>query len=259
MSDVTLENYPDLRDLTRSISEDVQARIGAYIEALSPQFRPSTALGSFVVTASRSTGQDSPKNAASAFTQFVGIFKEIATKLGLDTKLGDAIEMNYAMPVVFPFTYPHSISSPAGAKRVMVTAPLRFVLSLPGYPFDELRTLVTARGPKDRLAEFALHYAVMNFVVMQNKRLLRVFEDLRFPIRSEVLEEFGPLPITTINAPTSTIRPSDKLITQITRFSGSDTAEELVDLDSWTRFPDPLADRFRTEAAKYSIDTGSSA
>jgi len=262
MSNITLENYPDLRDLTRSVSDDVLARVSSYIETVGAHFRPSTYFGSYVTSSTKGSGnQDNPAKASAAYTQFMAVFKEIANTppISLDPLLPSAIEINYALPVVNRLTYAHSILTPAGEKRLTVTSPFRFVLTFPEYPFQELRRLAVARTSSDKLREFVLHYAVLNAVVMQNKRLLKLFEDLRFPIRSEKFEEFGALPITTITAPSGSVRPSDQLLSQVCRLSGTTEVEELADVEGWEKFPDPLAARFREEAAKFSVVVGGTA
>jgi hypothetical protein len=258
MTNVTLQNYPDLRDLTRSISEDIQSRITTYIEAVSHLFRPSPVFGPYVTTPSKTPSSENPKTASSSFAQYRTLHKEVANAapFGLDVNLPDVVVVNSAMPVISPLTYQHSMTTPAGARRLIVTIPFRFVISFPAYPFPDLRPLIAARSPKDKLAEYVLHYTVLNYVVMQNKKLLRLFEDLRFPIQTERLDEFGALPLTVISSPSGTVRPSDQLISQLIRFSGADTAEELADVESWAQFPDPLADRFRAEAAKFSVEIG---
>jgi hypothetical protein len=250
MNNVTLQNYPDLRDLTRVMSEDLQARINGYIEMVSANFRPATVFGS-------STGAR-PAGSAEALAQFTASFKEIAgaNPLNVETTLPEVLDFNFAKPSISVFTYQHSITTPTGAKRLTVTAPFRFILTFPDFPFAELRTLVATHGSKEKLHSFVLHYAVLNFVILRNKRLVRLFEDLRFPLRSERFEEFGALPITTISAPAGTVRPPDELITQINRLSGADTAEELADVEAWGKLPDPLEDRFREEATKFSVAVG---
>jgi len=252
MNEITLENYPDLRDFTRKFSEDIQTRLSGHIQIAYSQFRPAGVLGSYV------KAKENPKNAAADFAQFKTFFKEIAVSaaLSLDPNLPEALDINPARPVLSPFLYRHSISTPAGAKHLTVMAPLRFVIAFPDYPFTDLRSMVSSRQTKDKFWDFVLHYALLNYVVMKNKPLLQLFEDLRFPIRSERFDEFGALPITTIVAPAGTVRAPDALLAQVCKFSGTDTAEELIDVDAWNRLRDPLADRFREEAAKFAIVAG---
>src|SRR5436853_7531015 len=98
MSNITLENYPDVRDLTRSFSEDIQLRVNGYIETLSAHFRPGAVFGSYVSSGSKGSGnQENPAKASAAFTQFATVFKEIAgtAPLSLDPQLPTVIEINY--------------------------------------------------------------------------------------------------------------------------------------------------------------------
>jgi len=244
MNNVTFENYPDIRDLTRKLGKDIQSQLGGHIEAVKSHFRPGPVFGPYLSSGSKA---ENPRTAAAAFAQFTAFFKQIAgsAALNVEPTLPEAIDINFATPVLCPFMYPHRIVTPAGTKRLTVTAPFRFVLAFPEYSFSDLRNLISSSGPKDKLREFVLHYTVLNFLVMQNKRLLSLFEALRFPFRAECFDEFGALPITTIAAPAGSVRPSDAFLAQVAKFSGSDTAEELVDLDAWNSLRDPLADWFR--------------
>jgi len=253
MSHITLETYPDIRDLTRKMSTDMQARIGGHLETIKSHFRPAAVFGAHLSPGSKSA--ENPKNAATAFAQFTALFKQIAvdTHLNIEPSLPEAIDIHFGTPILCPFVYEHAVPSPAGNKRITVTAPFRFVLTFPDYPFTDLRALVASRTAKDKLHTFVLHYTVLNFVVMQNKRLLSLFDDLRFPIRSENVDEFGALPITTISAPAGSVLPPDAVVAQVRKFLGTDAAEELVDLDAWCKLADPLQVWFREEAAKLSV------
>jgi hypothetical protein len=258
MENITLENYPDIRDLTRKMSKDLQVRIGGHLETIKTHFRPAPVFGSHLSSWSKSSGPENPKNTEAAFAQLRALFKQIAVspQLNVEPSLPDTIDINFATPALFPFVYQHAISTAAGTKQVKVTAPFRFVLAHPEYSFSDLQALVNSRASKDELHTFVLNYALLNCVVMQNKRLLSLFEDLRFPIRSECFDEFGALPITTISAPAGSVRPPDAVIAQVCKFLGTDLAEELVDLDSWGKLPDPLAGWFRGEAAGFGIAIG---
>lgn len=251
MNTFTFENYPDIRDLTRKLSKDIQSRIGGHLETVKTHFRPGPVFGQHLSSGSKSSAPENPRNASAAFAQFTALFKQVAVSapLNLDPELPDAIDISFAAPVLCPFIYQHDVATPSGTRRLSVTAPFRFVLAFPEYRFSDLHTAV--RGPKDKLREFVLHYMVLNYLVMQNKRLLNLFEDLRFPIRSECFGEFGPLPITLITAPAGSIRPPDAFMAQVCKFAGTDAAEELADLDAWGEITDPVADWFREEAAKF--------
>jgi hypothetical protein len=253
MNTFTFENYPDIRDLTRKLSQDMQARLSGHLEAVKAHFRPASVFGSHISAGSKSPGQESPRNAAAAFAQLAANYKQVAASpaLNLDPALPDPIDVHFATPILCPFVYQHPITTPAGTKRLTVTDPFRFVVAFPDYPYSELRNLVLNKGSKEKLSGFVLHYLVLNYLVTQNKRLLSLFEDLRFPIRSEGLEELGGLPVTILAAPAGSVRPPDAFLLQITKFAGTDSAEELVNLEAWDQLSDPVADWYRGEAAKF--------
>ena len=84
--------------------------------------------------------------------------------------------------------------------------------------------------------------------------LLSLFEEMRFPIRSEFAAEFGALPLTIIEAPAGAIRPPDNVVAQVCKFLGTDAAEEVADLDAWNKLPDPMENWFRSEVAKFGVE-----
>jgi hypothetical protein len=253
MTNITLDSYPDIRDLTRKISKDLQVRIGGHLETTKTHFRPAPVFGPHLASGSKT---EHAKNAAEAFAQFRANFKQIAAspQLNIEPTLPDAIDINFATPVLCPFFYEYSLPTAGGTRRVTITAPFRFVLAYPDYSFGELRNVVSSRASKETLQRYVLHFAVLNYVVMQNKRLLSLFEDMRFPIRSECVEEFGGLPLTMIEAPAGAIRPPDNVVAQVCKFLGTDAAEEVADLDAWNTLPDPLEEWFRSEMATFGIE-----
>jgi hypothetical protein len=243
MRPITVDNYADIRDLTREVSEHVRLRLSSYIEVVRSQLRPSLALGSHVGS------KENPKDASAAFAQFKALFRGIASPANLDPDLPDVVDANPAKLTLCPLSYRYSISAPGRAKNVTVTAPVRFVLAYQEFSFSDLRSLMSSRQSKDKLREFILHYALLNYMVTRNKPLVSLFEDLCCPIRSELFDEFGALPITTIAAPARSIRASDAVISTVCKFSGADTAEEVVDLDAWGALPGSLGVWFRDKAA----------
>lgn len=244
MEAITLDNFPAYRDLAREISGYVQSRIGDHLGLLQPQLRPGAVLGQYVGS------KDSPKTAAASFQQFRAFFKEIAASANLDPELPETIEVNWGKPVLAPRLYEHTLAGSGAEKRITVIAPLKFVLTWPEFTYTELRDLVRSRSPKNRLQESALHFAILSFIVMGNKPLLRLFDDLGFPLRSERLEELGGIPATTISSPAGSIRPSDAVISQICRFSGTNVIEEVADVDGWSNVGGVLGEFCRERADK---------
>jgi hypothetical protein len=245
MQPITLENYPAYRDLTRELGDHIRQRVNDYIALVQGQFRPGSVFGPHVGS------KESPKNAFVTYTEFTAFFREIAVSADLDPNLPDTIEITSARPVIAPLVYEQQIAISDAEKRLTVTSPIRFVLAYPEFPFPDLRALALSREPINKLRDAVLTYAVLNFIVSRNKPLQRLFEDLSLPIRSERLAELGPVPITTITPAAATLLAPAPIIAQVCKFSGADTAEELVDFAAWNSLPGHLGDWFRETAAKY--------
>jgi hypothetical protein len=235
---ITTENFPKERNRTREFSNHLQTRLADHFMIAAAQFRPSAGLGEAVSPGAK----DAPKDWPAAYAKFRKRFDEIASSLSLQPTLPDVIELNSARPVLCPFVYDYKFANSGEQKRVRVKNGLRFVLSYPDYPYEELLGLVGVLERKPKLREFVLHYAALNFVVTHNRRLLCLFEDMNLPISTENVDGLAALPITTITAPVTMVRPPDDVIAQICEYSGSNTIEEVADLD--VRAHDPLGQAF---------------
>lgn len=226
--DITIGDFPKLRTRTRELAAKLQPRLDDHLLMIKEQFRPAAVFGSAVSPGAK----DGAKDGGLALVQFRKAWADVAASLNVSEDLPEGLGLNSAKPILCPFVYQHRITTPEGSKDVTVKNPLRFILTYPDYPYDGLLGLVGAADKRPKLREFALHYTALNFIVTQNRRLLALFEDLRYPVGSERNERLGQMPITTLAAPYATVRPSDDLIAMICDFSGSDTVEEVVDADA---------------------------
>ncbi|MFN0101761.1 MAG: hypothetical protein ACKV2U_06675 [Bryobacteraceae bacterium] len=241
---INLDNYADLRDLSRQFCGALQSQVAGHLETVRQLFRPAAVFGPYLA----GSHKDSPRDAATAISQFKAFYAEAAPSkpLSLDPAVPDMMEIGFGTPVLNAYTYTHEISSRSGPKTVTVTSPLQWALSFPDYPFSRLRDLLTApKRSVDDLRVFALHYAVLHFVVTRNPRIQSLFDALRFPIRSERIAQLGDFPLLMLRAPAGTVRPPDEVIAQVCKYSGSDTVEEIIDYERWTNLQDPFAEQFR--------------
>jgi hypothetical protein len=69
---------------------------------------------------------------------------------------------------------------------------------------------------------------------------------LRYRVETRTIREFGELPLVTVSAPFSTMRPADDLIVKAAGFAGGASFTEVLDLESVRQLRDPL----REEAAR---------
>ncbi|MBI2687166.1 MAG: hypothetical protein HYX27_12685 [Acidobacteria bacterium] len=241
---INLDNYADLRDISRNFCGTLEARANGYLETLRHLFRPAAVFGAYLA----GSHKDAPRDAAVAIAQFRTFFAEAAGSkpMLLDGTLPDILEINFGTPVLNPYTYTYEVTTRTGPKAVTVTSPLQWILSFPNYPFSRLREVIAMpKRPVEELRALALHYAVLHFVVMRNPQLLGLFEALRYPIQSDRTSEFGGFPLLLLRAPAGTVRPPDEVIVQVIKYSGSDAVEEILDYEQWTSLKDPVAEMFR--------------
>lgn len=247
MAEINLDNYADLRDISRQFCAGLQSQLGGHLETVRHLFRPAAVFGPYIL----GSHKDAPRDAGAAMAQFKTFFGEVAPlkPVSLDPAIPDALEIAFGTPLLNPYFYSHEINTRTGPRTVAVTSPLQWILSLPDYPFSRFVEHVSApkRSVED-IRAFALHYAVLHFVVARNPRILALFEALRFPIQSERVPQLGDFPVLIIRPPAGTVRPPDDVIAQVCKYSGTDAVEEVLDCDKWSNLEDPLAAQFRPVA-----------
>ena len=128
-------------------------------------------------------------------------------------------------------------------KQVVITSPLKWVLSYTGYGVEPLRRLLSdPNRPRSEVKQFIVHPLLMHVVTSQ-PGLAKIFESLHFPIRVERFPDLGELPITIVTASIATLRPPDAVIIESTEIAGRDAFEEVLDLDGLGRMRSPLQEQ----------------
>jgi hypothetical protein len=242
METISIQRLLLLRKVTRALAEHFRGLLKDHVAALAPLIRPKPLLGDFI---SGST-KESPNFADKAFQEFLGIYQGVAgTKpFAIPKELKPPIDATISPLELHPFEYIHAAKSVSDSKVVTVTSPLRWVLTYPGYSPAALRTLLAQRSPSsDLVQKYAVHYALLNFVIGRQPAFARTLDALRFTLTSSTVPEFGGLPVTFISAPVATLLPPDDVIIENTEISGSDVFEEVVDLDSVNAMRDPLKEQ----------------
>ena len=240
---INLDNYADLRDISRGFCANVQAQVTGHLETVRVLFRPAALFGAHLA----GIHKDNPRDAALNIGQFRTYFSEaVAPKpMSLDGTLPDPFEIDFGTPALYPFVYTHEITTRTGPKKVTVTAPLQWVLGFPNHPVSRMRELMAApKRDTDELRKEAMHFATLSFVVAKNPKILELFAALRFPIQIERLPEFGNLPLLLMRAPAGSVRPPDDVIAQVCKYSGIDAVEEILDREAWASMKDPIGEQF---------------
>jgi hypothetical protein len=222
-----------LRKITRAISETLRGQIRDYLGILNSLLRPRAVFGD---------SKDIPPGAERAFNELVSLYQTVAAAKPflLTREITRPLELAGTAVELVPVEYTHQ----AEGKTVVVTSPLKWVVTYSGYAPARLKELIAAKTPQEReLFQFAVQYAAVSILFGPRGGVPKILEALRFPLTVGKVPEFGELPVTTISAPISTVRPPDSVVIESTEFSGKNVFEEVVSLDEIPKLRDPLKDQ----------------
>jgi hypothetical protein len=102
------------------------------------------------------------------------------------------------------------------------------------YTLTQVKSVLAGKETvrQDYLRQFAVNALVLQLILARNPGLLRLFEDLRYELKTETLAELKGLPSVTITSCLASFRPADDLIAAATAFSGVPAFIELLNLDA---------------------------
>jgi hypothetical protein len=159
--------------------------------------------------------------------------------LDLDTNwlplVGSALELH-------PWEYVH----PVQGKAITMTSPVRWVINFrTNYTLAQVKNVLAGKEVvrQDYLRQFAVNALVLQLILARNPGLVRLFEDLRYELKTETPLELKGLPIVSITACLTSFRPADDLIQAATAFSGVPAFIELLNLDAVLATKDTLKER----------------
>ena len=256
METISIQKLLQLRKATRALADHFRGLLKDHAGALSPLIRPKPLLGDFVTGPSK----ESPNFADKTFQELVAVYQGIAgTKpFHVPKELKSPLEVSVTPLELHPHEYVHSAKAGNESKTVTVTSPMKWVLTYPGYSPGALRALIAQKSPSlDALQKFAVHYALLHFIIGKQPLFARTLEALRFNLSTGSLPDFGPLPVIFISAPIATVLPPDDVIVESTEISGSEVFEEVLDLGSVDLMRDPLKDQMSGILKGFGIDVAS--
>jgi hypothetical protein len=231
-----------LRKVTRAIADLLYGRMRDYLSALAPLMRPTGILGHYVQGGHKDASKDVLKN----FQDLEGLYAGVATAkpFGLLPELRAPFEIVPFPLGLSPVEYHHTAKVSNQSKQVVITSPLKWVLTYSDFTPARLRQLLAEKTHSDAdLSRFVLHSCVLHVVLAKQTMVTQMLDDLHFDLTTGRLPEFGELPITTIASTVPTSRPVDAVIIESTEISGRDAFEEVVDLQGVLGLRDPFKDR----------------
>jgi hypothetical protein len=242
-----------LRKLTRAVSDLVRAEVRDYLATLAPLLRPQTVFGSLVDAAGL---KESVRGADAAFKDLQDVYAGLigAKPFTLPRELKPPLEVMNSSIELTPVEYGHAVQGPVGSKTVVVTTPLRWVLSYTGYGQERLQEVAAGRESNKEVLEVVVHTLLLHVLLTRQAGIGRMLESLRFPVSAGRLPGLGELPVTFISAPVTTLRPPDAVIVESTEISGTDAFEEVIDLGTVDAIGDPLRQRLLDVVKQHGSD-----
>ena len=145
---------------------------------------------------------------------------------------------------IVPAEYTYAAKTDQHSKSVVVTSPLRWLLTYAGFSLGQLKVLLADQNrTAEDMSQFILHYTVLSVALSQQPSVRQVFEALRFPASAARSPEFGELPLIYVTSSVPTLRPPDEVLIESTELSGRNVFEEIVDVDGILAMRDPVKDR----------------
>jgi hypothetical protein len=224
---LTLEELPELRRKTEAVARFLQQQIATHLETLRPLFAPERILGKYA------GGKVDVPGAERAFTELQQSYRPFTRKPydlpeTLDpnwlTLVGSAVELH-------PWEYVH----PVQGKLVTMSSPVRWVVNYrANYALSQVKSVLAGKETvrPEHLRQFVVNALVLQLMLSRIPGLGKLFQDLRYELKTETPPELKGLPVVTITSCLASFRPADDLIQAATAFSGIPAFIELLDLDA---------------------------
>ncbi len=175
--------------------------------------------------------KEAVKGADRAFHELEDLYGKVAKKRPYDLGIGltPPLPINTSALEILPFDYPYVVRSGAQTKKVMVTAPLTWIVSYAGFPLARLRALVAdPNRSREELQRVLTHHLLLHVVLDRKEGLRTLLSSMNFNVRTETVPEFGDLPLTIVTSAVRTERPPDDVILESTDLSGVNATDEIV-------------------------------
>ncbi len=242
-----------LRKLTRAVADLLRNEVKDYLGTLTPLLRPQTVFGNLVDSPGL---KESVRGADAAFKDVQDIYARLVgvKPFMLPRELKPPLEVKNTALELSTLEYGYAAKGESASKTVVVSSPLRWVVSYGGYGLKRLYEVATGKVSNKDVLDVVLHTLLLHVVVSRQAGVGRVLQSLRFPASAGRLPGLGDLPVTFISAPVTTLRPPDDVIIENTEISGSDAFEEVVDLATISSIGDPLQERLLGVARQHGPD-----
>jgi hypothetical protein len=235
---LSLQDLPELRRKTEAVSRFLKDQVAAHLETLRPLYAPERILGKYAGGKTEAGGSEKAlADLRQSYAPFAARPYDLPETLDLNwlTLVGSALDLH-------PWEYLH----PVQGKSISMTSPIRWVINYrTNYTLAQVRNVLGGReaARPEYLRQFAINALVLQLVLSRSPGVGRLFQDLRYELKTETIPDLKGLPIVTITSCLTSFRPADDLILAATAFSGVPAFIELLDLEAVQTPKDTLKDR----------------
>jgi len=239
---VTLQELPEIRRKTEAIAKYLHEQLKQHAETLRPLLAPERVFGKYT------GGKSDVPGAERALAELQQAYREFSAKpfdlpVEFDahwlTLVGSRLDLH-------PWDYSHEAKAAAETKAIVMTSPLRWVLSYgSNYSVSQAKQVLTGKEPRrpEYLRQFVVNALVLQLVTARFPGVTQLFADLRYDLKAAVSAELPKLPLMAVSSCLPSFRPADDLILAATAFSGVPAFIELVDLNEIKNPKDTLKEK----------------
>jgi hypothetical protein len=245
---ITLQELPRLRRITRGLAESLESELRSHLEFLAPLLRPKRLLGDLI--AGQST--ESYPDVDDAYAELEQIYAKVYHRLRLHPKLPKPIPSVRVRLEISPW---EEAAAPTPTKQLTVVSPLTWVLSYPGAcGVADLRAMLAGRAERDEegIRQFAIHCGILSLLIGRTPGFAKLMRALRYEVEMRRLAECGELAIPVIRSQIPSVRPPGDVMAQAAELAGLASFEEVLDPATLAELEDPLAARIRKLLAQHA-------
>ena len=240
---LTHEQLPRLHNITKEVAKLCRAQLRTYLDALAPLFRPRRVLGDLMEGSGKESVVGGDKNFAELKETY---FRACGRPFDLRRELSTPLESVSTQIQLYEWEYQYEVLSKHERKIITVVSPLTWVLGYPStYSLSMVRQVLSGKQEREveSIKAFALRACLMHLLFAKLSDLGTVFEGLRYRVEVRKSPQLGELPLVTLSAPLSTVRPTDDLLIVATGLSGRTAFDEVLDESQAAQIADPFQQR----------------
>ena len=238
---LTFQQLPELRRKTEAVAHFLKEQISGHLDTLRPLFSPERIFGRYAGGKVEVSGAD---------VALAELRQKYAPYSRRPFDLPESLEEHWLSLVgtaleLHPWEYAH----PVEGKPVIISSPVRWIINYrTNCNLAQVKSVLANKDAArpDYLRQFAVNALVLQHVLNRQPGIARLFQDMRYDLKSEIIPEFQGLPVVTITSALKSFRPADDLIQSATAYSGVPAFIELLDIDAIAQQADPLRAKIET-------------